>query len=251
MASLKTIQADTMASIDTAKALTDKVLSILTIMLESPSLSLTFATNPIGYLLQLLEHLGVTYEELQEFLTKLLIYIIPALEISVKAILLTNLKNMISCSIDPRIPEQYRKRHVTPTDQNTVNRYGIEINIESIDLLDKLSTNPLSDEGRDMYFGLQNVDDVYKFARADDFDAFLWFVMHKGKFPMTTDLSLDLRELNDRIHGDGKYIIDEENPTLFKELNLTPYSDDPEKDPASTILPGNTFGYKKIVTTQT
>jgi len=247
MASLKTIQADTMASIDTAKALTDKVLSILTIMLESPSLSLTFATNPIGYLLQLLEHLGVTYEELQEFLTKLLIYIIPALEISVKAILLTNLKKMISCSIDPRIPEQYRKRHVTPTDQNTVNRYGIEINIESIDLLDKLSTNPLSDEGRDMYFGLQNVDDVYKFARADDFDAFLWFVMHKGKFPNSSNISVDNTTFNDPIHGLGnegiEAVVTPASGTLLSALEITIPQNTSAKRKSSTILPGNTFRY--------
>ena len=239
MASLKSTQADIMASIDTAKALTDKVLSILTIMLESPSLSLTFATNPIGFLLQILEHLGVTYEELQEFLTKLLIYIIPALEISVKAILLTNLKKMISCSIDPRIPEQYRKRHVTPTDQNTVNRYGIEINIESIDLLDKLSTNPLSDEGRDMYFGLQNVDDVYKFARADDFDAFLWFVMHKGKFPNSSNVEVNGSTFTDDIHGLGQANVSPANGTLLSALDITAPSNG-----SSSILPGNTFRYK-------
>ena len=239
MASLKSTQADTMASIDTAKALTDKVLSILTIMLESPSLSLTFATNPVGFLLQILEHLGVTYEELQEFLTKLLIYIIPALEISVKAILLTNLKKMISCSIDPRIPEQYRKRHVTPTDQNTVNRYGIEINIESIDLLDKLSTNPLSDEGRDMYFGLQNVDDVYKFARADDFDAFLWFVMHKGKFPNSSNVEVNGSTFTDDIHGLGQANVSPANGTLLSALDITAPSNG-----SSSILPGNTFRYK-------
>lgn len=239
MASLKSTQADTMASIDTAKALTDKVLSILTIMLESPSLSLTFATNPVGFLLQILEHLGVTYEELQEFLTKLLIYIIPALEISVKAILLTNLKKMISCSIDPRIPEQYRKRHVTPTDQNTVNRYGIEINIESIDLLDKLSTNPLSDEGRDMYFGLQNVDDVYKFARADDFDAFLWFVMHKGKFPNSSNVEVNGSTFTDDIHGLGQANVSPANGTLLSALEITAPSNG-----SSSILPGNTFRYK-------
>ena len=239
MANLKSIQSDVMASIDTAKALTDKVLSILTIMLETPSLSLTFEANPIGFLLQILEHLGVTYEELQEFLTKLLIYIIPALEISVKTVLLTNLKKMISCSIDPRIPEQYRKRHVTPVDQNTVNRYGIEINIESIDLLDKLSTNPLSDEGRNMYFGLQNVEDVYKFARADDFDAFLWFVMHKGKFPNSSNVEVNGSTFTDDIHGLGQASVSPENGTLLSALEITAPSNG-----SSSILPGNTFRYK-------
>ena len=123
------------------------------------------------------------------YLTKFLIYVVPVLEISVKAILLTNLKKMVSCSIDPRIPDKYRKRHKDPNDEETPNVYGIDINIESIDFLDKLSVNPLSDFGQEMYFGLEGVEDVYKLARADDFDAFLWFVIHKGKFPTSSKLS--------------------------------------------------------------
>ena len=39
-----------MATIDTAKAMIDKVLTIMEIMVNMPSLSLTFATNPIGFL---------------------------------------------------------------------------------------------------------------------------------------------------------------------------------------------------------
>lgn len=103
MANTKGMQEEAMASIDTAKAMVDKVMSIMTIMDSSPSLSINFATNPIGFLLQILKHLGITYEEIRLWLTKFLIYVVPALEISVKAILLTNLKNMISCSVDPRI----------------------------------------------------------------------------------------------------------------------------------------------------
>jgi hypothetical protein len=240
MASLKEQQAEANALVDTAKAMVDKVLVIMTLMVDMPSLSLPISTNPIGYLVQLLEHVGVTYEDLKLWLTDFLIYVVPAMEIGVKAVLLTNLKNMISCSIDPRIPEKYRKQHKDPSSRNTPNEYGIDIDIESIDYLDKMSISPLSKYGSDMYFGLNGVDDVYKFARADDFDAFLWFVMHKGKFPMTTDVSADLHEFNDRIHGQGSYHIAEDNPSLFKELNLTP----DVKEESSSILPGNTFGYK-------
>ncbi len=239
MASLKKVQSETMATIDTAKAMIDKVLTIMDIMVNMPSLSASMSTSPMVFLLQLLEHAGVTYEDLKLWLTDFLIYVVPAMEIGLKAVLLTNLKNMVSCSIDPRIPEKYRKQHKSISDRNTPNEYGIDINIESIDYLDKMSVSPLSEYGSDMYFGLYGVDDVYKFARADDFDAFLWFVIHKGKFPMTTNVSTDLHELNDRIHGSGSYHIAEENPSLFKELNLTPDSN----ENASSILPGNTFGY--------
>ena len=237
MASIKEQQQDAMASIDTAKAMLDKVLVILQLVEFSPSLSLTFATNPIGFLLQLLEHLGVTYEELRLWLTNFLIYVLPALEISTKAILLTNLKHMISCSVDPRIPDKYRKRHKAPTNFNTSQEYGIDINIESIDYLNKLATSPLSDEGSEMYFGLEGVTDVYKFARADDFDAFLWFVIHKGHFPNSSSIS-DTSTFTDNIHGGGADRVVPDNGTLLEPLEIFYSSDSP-----SSILPGNTFIY--------
>lgn len=237
MASIKEQQLETMASLDTAKAMMDKVLVILQLVEESPSLSLTFATNPIGFLLQLLEHVGVTYEELRLWLTNFLIYVLPALEISVKAILLTNLKKMVSCSIDPRIPDKYRKRHKKPSEFNTSQEYGIDINIESIDYLNKLAISPLSDEGSEMYFGLEGVTDVYKFARADDFDAFLWFVIHKGHFPNSATIS-NISTFTDNIHGGGADRVVPNNGTLLEPLEVF-YS----SNSSSSILPGNTFTY--------
>ena len=238
MASLKKVQAETVATIDTAKAMIDKVLTIMDIMVNMPSLSTSFSTNPMAFLLYLLEHAGVTYEDLKLWLTDFLIYVVPAMEIGLKAVLLTNLKNMVSCSIDPRIPEKYRKQHKGINDRNTPNEYGIDINVESIDYLDKMSISPLSDYGRDMYFGQYGVDDVYKFARADDFDAFLWFVIHKGKFPMSSVVTSITNTFNDNIHGAGSYSVKPENGTLLDELRLTSPSTSP-----SSILPGNTFRY--------
>lgn len=234
MASVKQQQQDTMASIDTAKAMLDKVLTILGTIENSPSLTLTFATNPIGFLLQLLEHLGVTYEELRLWLTNFLIYVVPALEIAVKAILLTNLKKMVSCSIDPRIPEKYRKLHKTG-EYNSSQEYGIDINIESIDYLNKLATNPLSDEGSEMYFGLEGVTDVYKFARADDMDAFLWFVIHKAHFPNSSKID----SINDIISRfDGGATVTPSGGTLLETLEIKSNGNS-----SSSILPGNTFAY--------
>ncbi len=238
MASLKKVQSETMATIDTAKAMIDKVLTIMDIMVNMPSLSASMSTSPMVFLLQLLEHAGVTYEDLKLWLTDFLIYVVPAMEIGVKAVLLTNLKNMVSCSIDPRIPEKYRKQHKSISERDTPNKYGIDINIESIDYLDKMSVSPLSEYGSDMYFGLYGVDDVYKFARADDFDAFLWFVIHKGKFPMTAEVSVNGSSFTDNVHGLGTYTVEPSNGTLLSELKLTSPSSSP-----SSILPGNTFSY--------
>ena len=236
MSNIKDKQQEAMASIDTAKAMVDKVLTIMGIMLESPKLSLTFATNPIGFILQLLKHLGVTYEELRDYLANFLIYILPVLEIAVKAILLTNLKNMVSCSVDPRIPEKYRKR--LKCESAMVEGYGIDISVESIDFLDKLSENPLSIFGKDMYFGLEGINDVYKFARAEDFDAFIWFVMHKGKFPNASELD-SFDRFSDSIHGLGEMTVTPSDGTLLDVLTATVNTG----KTASNILLGNTFKY--------
>lgn len=239
MASVKKMQEEAMASIDTAKALIDKVLTIMEIIIVDPSIALTFSANPIGFLIQLLKHLGVTREEIELWLTNFLIYIIPVLEIAVKAILLTNLKNMISCSVDPRIPEKYRKRHKAPTDYNTSQEYGIDINIESIDFMDKLSINPLGEFGSDWYFGLEGIEDSYKFARADDMDAFLWFVIHKGKFPNSAKVS-DVHTLADNMHSmiSQPASVAPSDATLLSPLEVMYGDNNP-----SSILLGNTFTY--------
>ena len=230
MASLQDMQQEALATIDTAKVLVDKVLSIFDFVTLSPSLTINgqFAINPIGYLLQLLERAGVTYDELLEWLSNFIIYIVPLLEVSVKAVILTNLKNMVTCTADPRIPDKYRKRHKEPTDYNTSQEYGIDISLESIDFFNKLTINPLGD-GKYLYFGLDNVDNVYKFARAEDFDAFLWFVMHKGHFPNSSKIT-DMTNINGSSSVEGDSLLD------VVKVNYDSAS-------PSKILPGNTFIY--------
>lgn len=228
MANLKQTQSEVVGMIGAAKTLVEKVVSIMTFMTDTPTLVHTFSENPIEYLLDLLKALNITRDELETFLSNFLVVFIPAMEISVKTILLTNLKNMISCTVDPRIPEKYRKKHKSSTDPNTSQEYGIDIDIESIDFLDKLSINPLGDHGKQWYFGLESVEDVYKLARADDFDAFLWFVIHKGKFP-SPSLINNTSDLGNVIPSDS---------SLLNVLEVVHTSGDP-----STILLGNTFAY--------
>jgi hypothetical protein len=236
MASIRDSQIEAMASIDTAKAMVDKVLTIMGILTATPSLSLTFATNPIGFLLQMLKHVGVTYEELRDWLANFLVFVIPVMEVSVKAVLLTNLKNMVSCSIDPRIPDKYRKKcgDVGKYEEG----YGFDINLESIDFFDKLSENPLSDYGKEVYFGLDGVEDVYKFARAEDFDAFLWFVMHRARFYNSSEVVSE----NGVIKNEGVFenmTIEPQDTSLLSVFNTYSPSDNP-----SNIMLGNTFKYK-------
>ena len=233
MASLSKYQEDAIAAIDVAKAM-EKVIYVTEYMANSSLIGTVKTKRPIEFLVALLKSLGVSYEDLQEWLVKFLVYIVPILEISVKTILLTNLKNMVSCSVDPRIPELFRKQHKAITNNtDTSQEYGIDINIESIDFMDKLSVSPLSDYGRTLYFASENVDDSYKFARAEDFDAFLWFVIHKGKFPNSSKVS------SPKPSFEGASQTIPSDCTLLSTIELIYNQDNP-----SSILLGNTFTYE-------
>ena len=234
MAKKDKLISEALSKIDMAQAMADKVLIILDLIQSNKSYPLD--QNAMSFLMKILKSLGVSFDVIEEWLTNFLVYVIPTLELSTKAYLLSNLKNMVGCSTDPRIPEKYRKKHKSQDDTESSQERGIDIDIESIDYLDKLSISPLSDNGKGLYFGLDGINDSYKFARADDFDAFLWFVIHKGKFPNSSIVKLD--ENNNLILGNHKTTKNYKG-SLLSSLEVTYNEDDP-----STILLGNTFQYE-------
>ena len=234
MAKKDKLISEALSKIDMAQAMADKVLIILDLIQSNKSYPLD--QNAMSFLMNILNSLGVSFDVIEEWLTNFLVYVIPTLELSTKAYLLSNLKNMVGCSTDPRIPEKYRKKHKSQDDTESSQERGIDIDIESIDYLDKLSISPLSDNGKGLYFGLDGINDSYKFARADDFDAFLWFVIHKGKFPNSSIVKLDKN--NNLILGSHKTTKNYKG-SLLSSLEVTYNEDDP-----STILLGNTFQYE-------
>ena len=234
MAKKDKLISEALSKIDMAQAMADKVLIILDLIQSNKSYPLEL--NAMSFLMDILKSLGVSFDVIEEWLTNFLVYVIPTLELSTKAYLLSNLKNMVGCSTDPRIPEKYRKKHKSQDDTESSQERGIDIDIESIDYLDKLSISPLSDNGKGLYFGLDGINDSYKFARADDFDAFLWFVIHKGKFPNSSIVKLDKN--NNLILGNHKTTKNYKG-SLLSSLEVTYNEDDP-----STILLGNTFQYE-------
>jgi len=236
MASVRKSQEEALAYIDTAEALISKVVGVLDASNVSSNISMNFSINPVRFLIDLLSHLRFSTEDIENYIVAMLTGYVQIAEMSVKALILTSLKNMISCSIDPRIPEQYRKRHVKFDDSDTRQTYGIDIDIESIDFIDKLSVNPLDVYGKRLYFGTENVFNSYAFARADDMDAFLWFVIHKGKFPNSSKIN-DMDDLKGML---GASSLNPHDSTLLSSLEVIYNSNNDEE---SKILPGNTFVY--------
>jgi len=90
--------------------------------------------------------------------------------------------------------------------------------------------------GSQWYFRLEGVEDSYKFARADDMDAFLWFVIHKGKFPNSS--------LIDNIHDIGNTHGTPTTTTPSDGTLLSALTVKSNDGADSSILLGNTFTYR-------
>lgn len=127
------------------------------------------------FLLKVLEFCDVGEKAVINWLANYIVYIVPALEVAVKAILLTNIKKMVSCALDPRIPDKFRTE-------------GILINEQEIDPRKILFSSPYSKLGRYNYFGVYADDNdtigvpLYSLVRAQDMNAFIWFTKNCANF---------------------------------------------------------------------
>ena len=242
-AGTKEKQSNAISIIDAINAI-NLINSSINLFMTPPKNISFVANNPLMFIIELLNHIGVTTETLKKWLVDFLIGTLPIIEMGVKALLLANLKKRVSCSSDPRIPAKYRKKH-SLDDENNTNTNGIYVSVDAIDIFDKLSISPLSDEGRELYFGTTGVENAYQFARAYDFDAFLWFVMHKAKFvnPTTINYNEDLSKFfKDKFYSSGVDGISLLDDVKVKFNFVQPIGDNQNK--GSKILPGNTFVYK-------
>lgn len=169
----------------------------------TPTKNWTFSTNPFDFLTCLLEKF-MTYDEMVEWIAKVLVYELPAIELAVKGVILAHLKAKIDCSNDPRIPEKYRMK-LNPlqrivgftfgeglnnlSELVTIGNQGTDVNvdvgnivsdetmydlatmtrgalipIESIDLTNLLYFNPMGEMGQKKYFGTR------KYYTIEDYD---------------------------------------------------------------------------------
>lgn len=216
------------------------------------------ANNGIEFLINILKELG-QYDRMVQWLANYIVYLVPALEVAVKGILLANLK--IACSVDPRIPRYMRKRSkdVPKIDEDDVENRGVLLNVQSFDHTSILETSPFSYEGRYNYFGVLEAQEekiydpekkkkpitTYKFvpttslyglARAEDFNAFLWFVINKGKLSQPKGFE-DAESLTDTFH------VNVSNFNLLKENKFTAEQVS-ETGSSSSLLQGVTIFQK-------
>jgi hypothetical protein len=135
------------------------------------------AKGVTDFLTKIAQFMDISIRELIEWIAQVIVVVLPALEVSVKMLLLSNIKKMVSCSVDPRIPDYWRTE-------------GVILNEAQIDPRQILKTGPHSKWGKYNYFGCYyhkgyNEGDekpVSSFARADDMNAFLWYARNACKF---------------------------------------------------------------------
>lgn len=171
-------------------------------------LGLLNANSPLAFLLGLSEIIGLSKEDLLNWVSKILCGaeaiisnasekatsaisgatkrnetaqkidqgILDGIEFAVKAILLTNVKNLFTCSINPLIPYDVLKYpNGMPLKQSG---QGIKLSIPTIDMFNVLQHAPNSDYGKTLYF--DNAMPSKSFWQSTDFNCFMWYVINKG-----------------------------------------------------------------------
>lgn len=137
-------------------------------------LSDLFRINVVNFIIDFFKH--VKGEEwLPGQITNFIVKQLPAIEFTLKGILVGYLESMLSCSVKPMITEKMILD-------------GVYFDIQSIDLNNMLSHQPVignsmldfnnSDAGKYLYFGCHPEDGIHiipDLVKCRDFNAFLWY----------------------------------------------------------------------------
>lgn len=275
-------QRETFSRIDAAMAILEKLPDFVDSTLDSTNAnSFLFSESPLGFLFNILHVLGVDEETLREWIVDILVVALPTVEIGIKASLLSNIKSLVSCNADPRIPLRLRKKvsnsvytNILTDIDNSGNIRGLNINVDAIDPQGLLDFSPFTSPGKYYYFGclpqsmfnstitkaVSKYDDglkldevrvigdgnarTAKLTRADDFNAFLWYVIHKGnkQNPVETSIGSADGFKTLQVKGDDKtYYIKGSGHTLLDVIEIAVKQDISGKANESNIIAGNTF----------
>lgn len=174
MANIKEIKDKSLASIDSAICLLDKLPELNTTNIDVSS---NMSVNPFEYLMDLLKRTK-GYDGLVTFLSKCIISAVSTLEPAVKTALITHIKGILSCSVNPFISYE-------------ILRKGLVFNLRSLDLIGMMAYSPISSKtgisyydaepGKFLYFGCDEYTDAEDLLNAQDFNAFVWYVKNCTK----------------------------------------------------------------------
>ena len=130
------------------------------------NLSVGISANPFPFLMDLFKS-TVGYDILIRIISRFIALGLPPLELAIKAQLLMNIKNLLTCSLNPFISKELLMN-------------GVVFDLRTVDVMSLLSYCPLSEEGDYMYFGCRGMKQINQLVRAADFNAFMWYVKNKS-----------------------------------------------------------------------
>lgn len=123
--------------------------------------SINNSGNSMDFLTDLLKSL-VGFESLKNVVTDTVTHNLSGIENDVKKILKKELKKIVSCSVNPSIPDWVKHSTVVPSST------GIDLELRKIDYLGILLVDPISQAGNLLY------DDVSSGINSTDFNTFLF-----------------------------------------------------------------------------
>lgn len=164
MANIKQVKDDALAVINGALTIIDKFPNLNS---TNTLLSLDTSTNPFTFLMDAFKNTA-GYDTLIRILSNFIVYELDAVEIAVKGILISNVKNLISCSINPYIPDDLL-------------REGIVFDLRQLDITDLLQTCPTDPKiGQYFYFGCEEMTKPDDTRLSKDFNAVLWYMKNRA-----------------------------------------------------------------------
>lgn len=165
MPNFQKIKAQTIATVDSAITILNRLPGFDQ---TNTSLSYNETSNPFEFIIDIFKSTS-GYDELINIISKFIAFELPALEIAVKAVLLSNIRNLLNCAINPIISDGLLTN-------------GVVFDLRQIDVMNILYYCPLDNThiGKRYYFGCDGFERISQLEIAGDFNAFLWYVKNKA-----------------------------------------------------------------------
>lgn len=211
---LRKIQNEAIATLNAAQTMLNRFPS-----LDNVSVNYSLSTNPIPFLLNIFKSMK-GYDEIITWLARTVSIALPGIEVAVKAVLLSNIRNLLTCSFNPMIDDELLLNGIVfPVEQiDTMNILDCSPirartnppRVEEIEVVDQdgkpsfvervhtfvdtyqpdtMLTNIFASPygakasvGSYYYFGCDNMSSPYELENAGDFNAFLWFIKNKALY---------------------------------------------------------------------
>jgi hypothetical protein len=188
---LSQLKGDTMGFISSVTTLLERYPGVV---ITNSFSSIDANADSINFMFDLLRIIGVDNEKILEWVSTLLTGdddnengLLSVIELAVKALMIANIKNTLSCSVNPVIDDALIESGSGGIGQGT----GVQIDLGAIDLFGTLKMAPTSQMGKYYYF--DNEYPLNEMWKSKDFNAFLWYVINKSSDPSDSKLMWDNR----------------------------------------------------------